>query len=246
MQIKGILFDKDGTILKFQELWLPVTKIVIRDFIIINKLPMTKEMEKMLEEALGVEHDTVAFDGPLAYMTYEQIGEVVAKRLKEKKIGDGIDSGLAGRQFSVLYETVLSTENNFYIPTCDLKRLFAQLKKRKIVIGLATADNFPVTMHCLKQLGVEKEFDFIGCDDGVLRPKPHPDLFEAFCRKFGLEAKEVAVVGDTANDMQFAKQCGAVAVGTLSGVAGREVLIKQADYIVDTPAKIPSLIGENR
>lgn len=244
MSIRGILSDKDGTILKFQELWLPVTEKVIRDFILINHLPVTADMELLIAQAMGMEKGNITTDAPLAYMTYEQIGAVVAEKLKQEQIGYEIRADLAGRQLSVLFETVLSAENMTCIPTCDLKTLFAELKEEKIIIGLATADNLAVTMYCLRQLGVESAFDFIGCDDGILRPKPEPDLLHTFCHKFNLKAQEVAVVGDTVNDMQFAKQCGAVAIGTLGGAADRKALEKLADHIVKTPAEIPYLLKE--
>lgn len=242
MKIKGILFDKDGTILKFQDLWLDAAKHVIQDFMLINHLPRTKEIEQFLLKAMGVENDIIKSDGPLAYLPYEQIGAAVARALRGENGAWNLPDELAGRQMSVLFETVLSVEQLQCTPTCDLKLLFQQLKDRGIRIGLATADNLPVTMLCLKQLGIAELFDFIGCDDGVLKPKPHPDMFEAFCTKYQLTDEEVAVVGDTANDMRFARVCGGIAVGTLSGLAERENFQELADYIVDTPADIILLL----
>lgn len=244
MSIRGILFDKDGTLLKFQDLWLDAAKSVVRDFIFINKLPDTGAMHTSVLKAMGVEGDSVRADSPLAYMTYEQIGAVVAEKLREQQPEVVMSNELAGRQMSVLFETVLETEQLSCVPTCDLQELFRELRERGIRIGLATADNSPVTVKCLKQLGVETEFDFIGCDDGLLQPKPQPDMFVAFCRQCGLMPEEVAVVGDTVNDMYFAKACGGTAIGTLSGLADREALAGLADYIVDTPAEILMLLEE--
>lgn len=242
MKIKGILFDKDGTILKFQDLWLDAAKHVLRNFIIINHLPQTEEMCLFLSDAIGVKKGIVKPDGPLGYMTYEQIGAVIATALRTKNPKWNLSDELSGRQMSVLFETALMVEELSCTPTCDLKMLLGKLKKNEIYTGLATADNPYVTKQCLKRLEIEKEFDFIGCDDGVLCPKPAPDIFRAFCEKYELRAEEVAVIGDTANDMQFAKACGGIAVGTLSGLAEREDLDKLADHIIDTPADILSLL----
>ena len=44
--------------------------------------------------------------------------------------------------------------------------------------------------------------------------------------------ENILVVGDTINDMNFAHNGGAIAVGVLSGVSSREQLAPAADYIL--------------
>lgn len=254
--IKGILFDKDGTLLNFEKLWLDAAKYVVWDFCFINHLPVGDEVEGFLLKTMGIEGNTIRQDGPLAYMTYEQIGATVARALQNTIYKDlpeklqrdffvqdtGISEELASRQIQVLFETVLEREALPCIPTCNLKELFARLQKKDIRIGLVTADNAFATEKCLKQLGIEKEFDFIGCDDGILKPKPEPDMFWAFCEQCNLRPGEIAVVGDTVNDMHFAKNCGGMAVGTLSGLAAEEDFLPFADRIIQTPEEILQFI----
>lgn len=54
----------------------------------------------------------------------------------------------------------------------------------------------------------------------------------------------ILVVGDTINDMNFAHNGGAIAVGVLSGVSSREQLAPAADYILDSVADVPALIRQ--
>ena len=75
-------------------------------------------------------------------------------------------------------------------------------------------------------------FDYVGGVDGDIRPKPAPDLLQAFCSACGLCPDEVAMVGDTRNDMVFAKNGGAVAVAVLSGSGKREEFAGIADLIL--------------
>ncbi len=75
---------------------------------------------------------------------------------------------------------------------------------------------------CLKKLGTYQEFDYVGADDGVKRPKPEADMFLEFQHKFNLKPEEIAVVGDTYNDVVFARNNGGIAIGVLSGVSSEE------------------------
>ena len=121
--IRGILFDKDGTLLCFEELWLDATKHVIYDFCRLNRLPENKKVETLILKAMGVENEKIRQDGALAYMTYEQIGAVVVTTLHQAGMAEHVSRELAGRQMSVLFETVLAREQLACIPTCDLKTL---------------------------------------------------------------------------------------------------------------------------
>ena len=55
----------------------------------------------------------------------------------------------------------------------------------------------------------------------------------SFCNRFSLPSKEVAVVGDTLVDMDFAinSQAG-LKVGVLSGTGSEEILKPKADLIL--------------
>ena len=87
---------------------------------------------------------------------------------------------------------------------------------------------------CLKKLGTYQEFDYVGADDGVKRPKPEADMFLEFQHKFNLKPEEIAVVGDTYNDVVFARNNGGIAIGVLSGVSSEEDFRGEADYILDS------------
>ena len=66
-------------------------------------------------------------------------------------------------------------------------------------------------------------------------------MFVEFIDKTGLSADEIAVVGDTFNDMLFAKNNGGTAIGVLSGVSSRRDLEEIADYIIESVDELPGL-----
>ena len=131
-----------------------------------------------------------------------------------------------------------------YVETADIKAVLDSLKQRNIWIGLATADTVPSAKNCLKRLEVLEKFDYVGADDGVLRPKPEADMFLEFQKKFGLKPQEIAVVGDTYNDIRFARENGGVAIGVLSGVSQEADFCGEADYILNSVGELPQLLEQ--
>ena len=214
--IKGILFDKDGTLLKFDELWDEATKMVMPKF--LHKIGIDADEE-------NVSRAVKAVGNSIAAMTYRDMTKAVIE-VFEIEADDKMLS-LYSKHFE---EVTKSTAN--ILPTADLDKLFKWLSDRKLIVGLATADTKQTALKCLDRLGIRHFFSYVGSDDGVLKPKPSSDIIEDFKRKFGINSEEIMVVGDTNTDMQFAKNGGALAVGVLSGVGEKEELKESADFII--------------
>ena len=68
--------------------------------------------------------------------------------------------------------------------------------------------------------------------DSPTHKKPNPEAIREFCSEFNLESSEVAVVGDTIVDMEFAKEGKAgYAVAVLTGSGDIEGLGEKADAV---------------
>lgn len=219
--IKGILFDKDGTLLKFDELWNEATKMVMPKF--LNKIGISADGK-------NISRAVKAVGNSIAAMTYRDMARAVMEVFKIEASDEKLN--FYSKQLENLYfiEVTKSTAN--IIPTADLDKLFKWLSDRKLIVGLATADTKQTALKCLDRLGIRHFFSYVGSDDGVLKPKPSSDIIEDFKRKFGINSDEIMVVGDTNTDMQFAKNGGALAVGVLSGVGEKEELKESADFII--------------
>lgn len=243
MAIRGIMFDKDGTLLDFNRLWIDITNIVAGNicarYINSESLCNTDMLTERIKTELGINNEEIRYDAPLAYMTYKDMAGVVYDNISEL-ITDTKER--FEQVFEWEYSRVFNNAEFECIPTCNIRHLFDILKDRDIRIGLATADNKNNTEKCLKKMHIYEYFDYIGCDDSNVRPKPCADMFDIFCEKYNLKSDEVIICGDTVNDMIFAENCKAHSAGVLCGLTEYEDMCGKAEYIIDNPEKLLDII----
>ena len=228
--IKGILFDKDGTLIDFKTIWIPVTKDTAD---MICKNYQYKGEQKDLLECIGIKGDEIDSDGLIASKTAEDIAIRWYDRIRPQV---SIQLFIEEVKVGFLLKTY---ENIEFVQIVEgVKEVLRALKNAGFHLGIATADTKEVTELMLKKLEIEEFFEFVGADDGVTPAKPHPAHLENFCEKFGLTRKEVAVVGDTICDMQFGKDFGAYTIGVLSGTGEGEKLQEYANCILPSVADL--------
>ncbi|WP_243291587.1 HAD family hydrolase [Bacillus sp. FJAT-47783] len=236
MKIKGILFDKDGTILKFHGLWPQVLKQLVKNICNRYRVKNEAELTHQLLSSIGVTETEILPNGIFASGTTDDIAESFLEVLKKNDI---IEEKERLKQYLEKELVQLVKEQKHLIfPTADLHDLFSNLKKKGIKLGIATADDYDITMICLKALNVTDYFDFIGTSD-FYEKKPSPHMFQVFCEKFNLASKEVAMVGDNLVDMQFASNSQAgLKVGVLTGTSLIEDLANESDYVIEHIGKL--------
>lgn len=81
MDIQAILFDKDGTLMKFDGYWVEVSRHAIND--ILRQIGREDIPTERLLAALGVKDGISDTDGLLCKGTYEQIGLALNAVLRE-------------------------------------------------------------------------------------------------------------------------------------------------------------------
>lgn len=238
--IKGILFDKDGTIIDFYALWLNAALDVMPKFLEINDLETSKDMLEFVLATIGVYEGEIDPKGALAYKSYPEIAEDLVEALLEK--GMELNKEVVNLQLQDLFDESVTGDHVELKTFGDMKVLIRELKDKGIKIGLSTADTLVSAESCLKTLNLYDEFDFIGADDGIRKPKPAPDMFVEFAQMFGFLPEEIMVAGDTENDIRFANDNGGVSVGVLSGVSKREDYGNHVAYVVDSIFDLPTLL----
>ena len=186
--IKGILFDKDGTLLDFEETWRPVWNMTEEQLGIILQIS-EKEMRE-IRERLGILEDGFTSDSIYVAGTLLDYAQIISK-VSQKELSTVLEV------LNAVYKDFVESKRLHIVPIGNPKEIMTYLKQKGYKLGIVTADNLLNTEYFVKETGLESLIDFIASDDGYYQMKPHPHMLEAFCMQMGLERHEVAVVGDT-------------------------------------------------
>jgi phosphoglycolate phosphatase len=230
--IRGILFDKDGTLIDFPTTWEPVLRALAHDFAAGDP----RRFDELMAIA-GYDHAAGAFK-PGSIWAAGNTLDLVAAWLPDAPEEER--RGLA-RQVD---ETCERLAPETATPVTDLARLFETLRASGLSLGVATNDVTRSAAATFERLGVRHYLTAVLGYDSVERPKPAADMVLAFCGKAGIEPGEVAVVGDNLHDLIMARAAGAgLAIGVLSGNGLREELAVHADHVIGSIDELPALLA---
>ncbi|WP_092998504.1 HAD family hydrolase [Rhizobium sp. NFR07] len=232
--IGGILFDKDGTLLRYDESWGPVNREAARIAAAGNA-----QLEPRLLIAGGMDPVTgqTMADSLLAAGNAAEIAEGFVAA------GSPFEPETLAAELDALF--VRAAE--FSVPVTDLAPLFAQLKERGLKLGIASSDNEMAIRRTAEHFGIAGHVDFIAGYDSGFGAKPGPGMFLAFCDATGLAPAQVAMVGDNNHDMLMGRAGGAgLNIAVLSGTGTRETLSKLADHCVEDITALETVITAPR
>jgi phosphoglycolate phosphatase len=229
MAIRGVLFDKDGTIIDYWRTWVPINREVALYAAQGNKA-VADELLRLGGHDPVTDHITPG--SALAAGDFLDIAEAFAAHAQVAPAGQlvaGIERIFRtdGAQHSVLVEGARAT--------------LAELKRRGLRLGLATNDSAGGLQASLADHDILHLFDFtVGCDSGF-GSKPDPRMVLGFCKAIGAGVGEVAMVGDAVHDLAMGRAAGvALNVGVLSGTSARKDLDALADLILDSINDLPA------
>lgn len=229
LAIRGILFDKDGTLIDYERTWIPINRDIAA-YAAGGDADLAAELLRRFGQ--DPQTDAVTPGSVLAAGSIDDIAGAFASHL-----GKGTPAGLAaaidriysegGAMHAVLIKGVRAT--------------LTTLKQRGFRLGVATNDSEGGLQASLGRADVLDLFDFaVGCDSGH-GAKPGPGMGQAFCQAVGITPSEAAMVGDAVHDLAMGRAAGfALNVGVLSGTSGREDLEDFADLILDSVNDLPA------
>jgi phosphonatase-like hydrolase len=149
----------------------------------------------------------------------------------------------ANLTFERSYEGAI--ERTGLIPVPGTVEALEKLRAADIQVALITGFSRGTLGRVLAALGWHDKLNLALCPEDVGRGRPYPDLVLTAVLKLGIDdVRQVAVAGDSENDMICGRRAGAgMVAGVLTGVHSRERLLGGgATHIIDSIADFPGLL----
>lgn len=233
IKFKALLFDKDGTLLEFHNMWLNASRSAcqtVKDFSDTNQGHQNVTVAELLL-AIGVEGDSVDNHGLLASNPVEDTAKAWFEILRPV-----VSLEMFTRVTKEAFNHHVANHPEWVEALPGVTEKLDSLKQQGMILGIATADTKDSTLYTLQQSGLSEMFDYVGYSDGDIEPKPAPALLNAFCQQCGVEPHEVIMFGDTVSDMEFGTNAGAKKIGVLTGTALESELTPVADLVIPSVA----------
>lgn len=228
--IKGIVFDKDGTLLDFHSTWVPRMHAILMQL-------CNDDVDFALGLAVAVGYDVqqqrVRSGSILAAGNNLEIAQAWAQPL-----GRSVNEleAILNREFA-------SDAAGGSVAVEDLTASMQRLRDLGYLLGVATMDSEAGIEATLAPFDCLDLFSFKAGYDSGHGSKPGPGMVHGFCEAMGLPPKAVMVVGDNTHDLHMGLSAGAgVVVGVLTGTSVASELY-EAHYVLDSVADLPDLLS---
>lgn len=230
--IKGILFDKDGTLIDFQATWFAIGDLMALEAADGDRA----EADRLMTKA-GYDYATHGFRADSVFAAGTN-ADIVALWYPEVDLEQK-------RALITKFDTFTAEQGALKaVALPGSKDAITSLHGSGFRLGVATNDSTSGAEKTLLALGMAQMFDAAYGYDAVANPKPAPDVVLAFSDLTGLRSTQIAMVGDNNHDLEMARAggCG-LAIGVLSGTGTRESLSRIADVVLDSVADLPAYLA---
>lgn len=232
MKYQGILFDKDGTLLDFNQTWLPIYLYAAREFANANE-GLAKAL--LTQHGFDQENNKFISGSLLAAGNNRQIAEAWAVQIDKPDQVEAIS-----HQLHQIFNEQGAKQAT---PVKQLANTLKQLRQSGRKLGVATADSHQGIINTLQSFDVLQEFDFLAGYDSGYGVKPEAGMVLAFCERMALEVNAVVIVGDNRHDIEMGRNANAgLCVGVLTGTSARQDLETIADIVIDDISLLAEVI----
>lgn len=223
-EIKGLCFDKDGTLFDFAATWGAWAQAVLR-----RAAGGDETLANTLAQAIGFDLGKGVFarDSLVIAGTAGEVTQALLPHLAPMS---------EATLLTMLNEEAARAPQQEAVP---LVALLERLRARGLKLGVATNDaEVPARAH-LDAAGVTELFDFIAGYDSGFGGKPAPGQLLGFAAATGLSAAQIIMVGDSTHDLRAGRAAGMRTIAVLTGLATHEELAPHADVVLRDIGEIP-------
>lgn len=241
VEIAGIIFDKDGTLIDFGSFWRimmeeRINNILEHPYIKIKQLEGT--LKEFLPSFYGLTKDfQIRPDSILAQGGYQDGILAIASVIYQH----GIEWNKAKEIVENAFQLADAKINyaKYFKPLPYATEIIETLVNAGVKIGVASMDTIDRSRYCLKLLNVDYFIPYIIGPEKVKNSKPHPEFIHVLCKEMQLLPSDIAIVGDGINDIIMGKRAGVkLNVGITTGVESKERLQRVADVVLDSLKEI--------
>ena len=219
IKIRGILFDKDGTLFRYSETWDTWCGIVL-DKLSNGDGSLLRDLARAVD--FDIQSQMIKPQSLVIACTTREVAECLAPLLNNWSLG-AIEK-LLNEQVNDLPLTEVT----------PLKPYFSDLRRRGLKVGVMTndsEDNAKAQLISAKLKPLD-DLDFVAGYDSGFGAKPAPDPLLAFAKAVELAPSDVAMVGDSVHDLTAGQRAGMKTIGVLTGPATEVDLSPVADIIL--------------
>lgn len=224
-EIKGLIFDKDGTLFDFAATWEAWAQAFL-----IRLCAGDRGHAQQMGKRIGFDLEAAKFDRDsivIAGMPSE-VAQALMPAFPTRSLDDVL---------TILNEEAEKAPQAEAVPLSDL---LTNLQGKGLKLGVATNDSETPAMAHLRAAGVTGFFDFIAGSDSGHGGKPAPGQLLAFCAATGLDPAHCAMIGDSTHDLRAGRAAGMRCVGVLTGLATEDELHAFADVILPDIGHLPA------
>jgi phosphoglycolate phosphatase len=229
--IKGIIFDKDGTLFDFNATWGAWARVMLE-----AETGGDPVLFARLAEALGYNTATDRFDAGSIVIaaTVGEVADVIQSVMPELE-----RDALLSRMNTAAAEVS-------QVESVPLRPFFRQLRGSGLKLGIATNDAEAPARRHLERADVVHLFDFIAGYDSGFGAKPEAGQLVGFCDRVALDPAHCLMVGDSTHDLHAGRAAGMRTVAVLTGPAPHEELAPHADVVLDHIGQIPRWLAAEK
>jgi phosphoglycolate phosphatase len=223
--IKGVLFDKDGTLLEYHATQHSIYAALLA--CLKDDYQVPGPLLHQLSEVLGHLPDGLTPDSLLQFSTNQQVAQALFDTCRSYAEDRGWQLPFDTNDLLELIEQSSLGDDIPYVALPHVPETLGYLRRKDYRLGVATVDTLTATVAGLKKTGILEYFDYLGTGEDS-RPKPDTSLADGFCSRCDVLPSELLIVGDGANDMVFARNVGAHFIGIDAAGEGASSVFREA------------------